>query len=532
MTSLSLCVIVKNEEAALPRMLRSVAPFVDEIVVCDTGSTDKTVAIAREFGAKIVSAPFEDDFSAPRNVSLAAATKEWILVLDADEWLGDGAGRAIRAAIDQRRIAGYYLRFENHLGGGRIHRCGLMRLFRNDASVRFEFAIHEQVLPRLIAYAKRHAMKLAPLDAAVVHHDGYLDENVNEKGKNERNLRLFERQVRSYPDHAYSWYKYGDFLRRFPSRRTDAIRALERARDLITQMDPKDARELSFGAEVFALLALDADKQKDYAAALRLLEIGRDRFGETPNLLHVLGHVLARTGDHRGSLRAYARLRLADRRLHAIPPEPGITGPYAYFAMGRALFHMGFPRAAMRCLDESLELDGAALEPRSLRARLRLDRGDLEGAIADYRTALERHPNDAATHTRLAHVSFVTGDAPTAAREFELAIEHGADARSFASVLGQAYLVTGRLEKALDTFASNAIDENCALGLRLLELIAAGRDVRSDATFQTAAGRSWLRALVPTNPATTEDTPPVAMGTRSLDPTVDASKQPHGALLT
>jgi glycosyltransferase involved in cell wall biosynthesis len=159
MTSLSLCVIVKNEEAALPRMLRSAAPFVDEIIVCDTGSTDRSVAIALEFGAKVVSARFEDDFSAPRNISLAAATGDWVLVLDADEWLADGAGRAIRAAIDHRRIAGYYLHFENHLGGGRIHRCGLMRLFRNDASVRFEFAIHEQVLPRLIAYAKRRGMK-------------------------------------------------------------------------------------------------------------------------------------------------------------------------------------------------------------------------------------------------------------------------------------------------------------------------------------------------------------------------------------
>jgi tetratricopeptide (TPR) repeat protein len=359
-----------------------------------------------------------------------------------------------------------------------------------------------------------------------------LEKNVDEKGKNERNLRLFERQVRAYPDHAYSWYKYGDFLRRFPTRRDDAIAALDRARELIAKMDPKDARDLSFGAEVFALLALDADKRKDYAAALRLLEAGRDRFDETPNMLHVLGHVLARSGDHRGSLRAYARLRQADRRLHAIPPEPGITGPYAYFAMGRALVHLGFPKAAMRCLDESVKLDGAALDPRSLRARLRLDRGDLDGAIADYRTALEHHPNDLATHTRLAHVSFAAGDAQSAAREFELAIEHGADVRSFAAALGQAYLVAGRFEKALDTFASNSLDENCSLGLRLLELIAAGRDPSADATFQSPAGRSWLRALLPAKTRTVEGPQPVATGSRCLESTVDAPNHDQEALFS
>lgn len=495
MATLSLCVIAKNEQAVLGRLLASAAPFVDEIVLCDTGSTDSTIEIARRFGAKIVTAPFEDDFSAPRNVSLAAANSDWILVLDADEWLDDGAGRAIRAAIENRRIAGYYLRFENRLGKGRVHRCGLMRLFRNDASVRFEFAIHEQVLPRLMAYARRRGMKLAPLDAAVVIHDGYLDERMRDRGKNERNLRLFERQVRDHPEHAYSWYKFGDFLRRFPERREEAVAALERARSLLEQMDLKEARELSFAAEVYALLALEADHARDSNRALMLLERSRSRFEESPNLLHVLGHVLARAGDHRASFRAYARLRLADRRLHAIPPEPGITGPYAYFAMGRALAHLGHRVAARRCLDQAVRLDDVHFEARTLRARLRLDAGDLAGAIEDYQTAAESRPADAATCSRLATALFAAGDSESAARSLERAIELGADAKAFAGLLGRAHLAAGRFEKALDCFAANTADEHCALGLKLLECLATGADPSADPAFHTATGKTWLRSF-------------------------------------
>lgn len=495
MATLSLCVIAKNEEAVLGRLLASAAPHVDEIVLCDTGSTDRTIDIARRFGAKIVTSPFQDDFSAPRNVSLAAATCDWILVLDADEWLADGAGAAIRDAIENRRIAGYYLRFENRLGKGRIHRCGLMRLFRNDPSVRFEFAIHEQVLPRLIAYARRRGMKLAPLDSAVVIHDGYLEERMNERGKNERNLRLFERQVREHPDHAYSWYKFGDFLRRFPHRRDDAVAALERARELVLAMDPREAKELSFGPEVHALLALEADHRREPARALALLDESRTRFGESPNLLHVLGHVLARTGDHRGSLRAYARLRLADRRLHAIPPEPGITGPYACFAMGRALANLGYPRAARRCLDEALRLDASQFDALTLRARLRLESGDLQGAIDDYRAAGDLRPSDAPTFARLGHALLSAGAAEEAARALERAIELGAEARTIAGRLGVAHLSCGRLEDALDCFASNPADEHCALGLKLLECLASGADPNADPAFRTNAGKTLLRSL-------------------------------------
>ena len=85
--NISLCMIVRDEEECLPRCLESARGIVDEIIVVDTGSTDRTVGIALAFGAKVVSFPWSGDFSEARNRGLDLATCEWILALDADEEL-------------------------------------------------------------------------------------------------------------------------------------------------------------------------------------------------------------------------------------------------------------------------------------------------------------------------------------------------------------------------------------------------------------------------------------------------------------
>lgn len=85
--SLSLCMIVRNEEQNLSECLDSVKNVVDEIIVIDTGSTDETVGIAESYGAQVEHFPWCDDFSKARNESIKYASGDWILWLDADERL-------------------------------------------------------------------------------------------------------------------------------------------------------------------------------------------------------------------------------------------------------------------------------------------------------------------------------------------------------------------------------------------------------------------------------------------------------------
>ena len=83
--TLSVCMIAKNEEKYIASCLTSITPIADEIIVVDTGSTDRTKDIAKVFGAKVYDLPWTDDFSAARNHSLSYAKGQWVLVHDADE---------------------------------------------------------------------------------------------------------------------------------------------------------------------------------------------------------------------------------------------------------------------------------------------------------------------------------------------------------------------------------------------------------------------------------------------------------------
>jgi len=94
--SLSLCMIVKNEEEYLQECLASVEDVVDEIILVDTGSTDRTVEIAGQFDAEVHHIPWNDDFAAARNESIKHASGDWILQLDADERLDPESKKELR----------------------------------------------------------------------------------------------------------------------------------------------------------------------------------------------------------------------------------------------------------------------------------------------------------------------------------------------------------------------------------------------------------------------------------------------------
>src|SRR5438132_9453804 len=98
--SVSLCLMVRNEEAALPGCLQSVAGIADEIIVVDTGSTDRTKEAAAGFGAKVFDFPWCDDFAAARNECIRHATGDFIFWMDADERIDDGNRRKLKGLFD------------------------------------------------------------------------------------------------------------------------------------------------------------------------------------------------------------------------------------------------------------------------------------------------------------------------------------------------------------------------------------------------------------------------------------------------
>src|SRR6202044_351996 len=115
MPTLALSMIVKNAERHLGDCLQSVQGIVDEIVVADTGSTDSSVEIARQAGARILPIPWENDFAKARNLSLAEVKADWVLVLDADERLDAGASKLLPALLADEKAAGFQVTIRNYV---------------------------------------------------------------------------------------------------------------------------------------------------------------------------------------------------------------------------------------------------------------------------------------------------------------------------------------------------------------------------------------------------------------------------------
>lgn len=163
MSTLSLCMIVRNEEELLGQCLEGARPYVDQIVVVDTGSTDGTLEIAARYAEILDHFPWVDDFSAARNASLEHADGDWTLVLDADEFVDPETFGRMRELMADPTVDGYLLQHYNYTNepwNGRSevpaanrYAAGykyfetdpILRLFRNHPGIRFAGSIHETV---------------------------------------------------------------------------------------------------------------------------------------------------------------------------------------------------------------------------------------------------------------------------------------------------------------------------------------------------------------------------------------------------
>ena len=229
--TLSLCMIVKDEEAMLGQCLDAVADHVDEIIVVDTGSTDRTVEIAQERGAKVLHHAWTGDFSAARNVSFDAATSDWIVYLDADEVLVDGDGPRLRELTGRVWREAFYLTETNLTGrveDGTSVTHNALRVFRNRPEYRFEGRIHEQIAHRLPGYL---AERFEPTTVRIDHY-GYLGEVREAKDKSRRNLELLEQQVADGVDTPFLHFNLGSEYQALDENE-QALEAFERAWEMV-----------------------------------------------------------------------------------------------------------------------------------------------------------------------------------------------------------------------------------------------------------------------------------------------------------
>lgn len=338
--------IVKNEEANLARCLRSVAGAVDEIVVVDTGSQDRTIEIAKSFGATVVEWAWRDDFAAARNVSLDHATGDWILFLDADEELFREDRESLRELLLDDSSDGFFL-LETNYGGERPGfdqvTSATLRLFRNRPEYRFAGAIHEQIMPAIVAQGGRLKRSQVRL-----RHYGYLDEAIQAQDKIERNLRIAKAEVGRQPNSAFALFNLGmEYLRIHEHEKALAVnrKAFLHLPDLTVPYASRLLRNI--------LVSLTALKR--YDEAFKVLADAVKAYPDYTDLFYQRGLIYLEQRDFPRAAEAFrVCLEMGDAGSRYIS-DAGVGSYRAHFGLGYALEMMGDFRGAVSAYEESLK---------------------------------------------------------------------------------------------------------------------------------------------------------------------------------
>ena len=290
MPTVGLSMIVKNEAHTLRHCLQSVSGVVSQIVVADTGSTDDTADIAREFGATVISVPWENHFGNARNAALQLMQTDWVLVLDADEELDGEAKAHLPDLLRPWNIGGYLVPIRNYIptvtgrGWDRIaeqNRSGHprarhapayfvhenCRLFRRDPEIYFVGRVHELVEPRILL---RQRMPMAPI---CIHHFGHLAQEETRMRKAAAYRDLLRLKVQEMPNDAMAWIQLGLQEYECSHEPEEPLRCFDRA----LALEPTAATASLFKGMVYldcgrheqALAALDGARSDTRSRALR-----------------------------------------------------------------------------------------------------------------------------------------------------------------------------------------------------------------------------------------------------------------------
>ena len=200
---ISVCMLANNEEEIIAEAIRSVIPFVEEVVVLDTGSTDNTVVQAKKAGAKVYTTQWKDSFSHARNELIQLATCGMVLMMDADERY-EGNRTELESCVGEKAPFAGRVKIINLLEDNDQSETYITRIFSRD-SYKYEGRIHEQLV-----YNKQPANG-KPTDITLLHY-GYRKSVIDKKQKMQRNLSLLLKELGTHPNDPYLLFQIGRTL--------------------------------------------------------------------------------------------------------------------------------------------------------------------------------------------------------------------------------------------------------------------------------------------------------------------------------
>ena len=375
---LSACLIVKNEEQRLPQCLDSLRSLADEIIVVDTGSSDRTVAIAKKYQARVFHFEWCDDFSQARNYAIAQAKGKWILVIDADEVLEQGAIATLQEVMQRDDCLAVNL-LRSEIDAKQAPYSLVLRLFRNHPAIAFTGLYHESIDRSVTALQTQEPdWQVLNVEVPVLLHYGYADSEIQLKHKYDFAKQLMHKHLEAFPNDSYMLNKLGALYISSPQDR-DRHLGIDLLQKGLALLDNAEQPNL-ISCELHYHLGLAYHQNADWELAKDAYEQVIDL--DVPNLV---------------KLSAYLNLGNIYQELHqkeAIAYFEKVTQIAPDFAQG----HFNY---------------GIALKTS----------GHFTDAIAAYQKAITLKPNYADAHQNLGVVLMKVGDFPEAIASFTKAIQ-------------------------------------------------------------------------------------------------------------
>jgi glycosyltransferase involved in cell wall biosynthesis len=412
--TIALCMIVKDEEETISQAIESVKAIVDEIIVVDTGSKDKTKGLAKGFGAMVIDEKWEEDFSKARNISIKQAKSDWILVLDADETISESDHSSILKLIkgeDPSKAVGFMLKQRNYLNSSTTdrfkeskgdsykeskpykgwHETGLIRIFANNDHIRFSGAVHESVKPSIIENnGKIHMIEIP------IHHFGKVMSDTAKKGAGYE--KIGKRKAMEHGDFK-SYFELG-VQQLVNNKYDDAIVSLTQARE----MNPTHARTYLNLGTAYIRNGLPDE-------AINVLLSGL-KVKEHPDLYNNLGVAYENSGKIGLAFDSYKKSTFLEENVDA------------YQNIVRLCVQLEKYDDAIRVLGRIIKMDSRNTTAINNLAGLNLQTGNIDEAIKLFTDSL-KITEHALTYEGLAMAYNQAGDLPSARKALKDAINAG-----------------------------------------------------------------------------------------------------------
>lgn len=316
----SLCMIVRNNENTIGQCLESIKPWVDEMIVVDTGSNDSTPAICEKLGARVFHWAWRDSFAAARNQSLKYASGDWIFWMDSDDTIPEECGRKLRELVNgphSEQVFGYVMQVHcpgpESKGGRDVTVVDHVKLFRNRPDLRFEHRIHEQILPAI-----RRAGGEVQFTEIYVVHSGADHTPEGRVRKLERDFKLLDLDLAEHPDHPFVLFNLGMTY-------ADAQQLTQAAHWLSRCLEVSRPEE-SHVRKAYALLLSVLQQQSRFDEAYRICETARRQFPDDKEILFRQAMLLHHRRKFDAAASSYLAVIGAASERHFVSIDVGLAG--------------------------------------------------------------------------------------------------------------------------------------------------------------------------------------------------------------